>query len=73
MPRGAKILTIQVQNEIPCIWALVNPENEKENRYFEIFRTGQYIPVDIGIERKYINTFQLNGGRLEFHLFELIN
>ena len=73
MPKGAEILTIQVQNKIPCIWALVNPENEKEKRFFEIFGTGHDMPVDMGIERKYINTFQLNGGALVLHLFERIN
>lgn len=73
MPKGAEILTVQTQNETPCIWALVNPENEKETRYFEIFGTGHNVPVDMGIERKYINTFQLEGGRLVFHLFERLN
>ena len=29
MPKDAEILTIQTQNETPCIWALVNPENAK--------------------------------------------
>lgn len=72
MPKGAEILTVQNQNGIPCIWALVNPENEEEERYFEVFGTGHDVPVDIGIERKYINTFQLEGGSLVFHLFERI-
>jgi hypothetical protein len=25
MPQGAIILSLQTQNEVPCIWALVNP------------------------------------------------
>ena len=73
MPKGAEILTVQTQHEIPRIWALVDPENEKEKRYFEIFGTGHPIPIDMGIERKYINTFQLEEGRLVFHLFERID
>lgn len=72
MPGGAEILTIQTQNGMPCIWALVNPENDTEERCFEIFGTGHDVPVDMGIERKYINTFQLNGGGLVYHLFERI-
>lgn len=73
MPKGAEILTVQTQNETPCIWALVDTENEKEERYFEIFGTGHPVPVDMGVERKYINTFQLRGGSLVFHLFERLN
>ena len=80
MPKGAEILTIQTQqigkftpDETPCIWALVDTENGKEERYFEIFGTGHPIPNDMGVERKYINTFQLKGGALVFHLFERLN
>lgn len=72
MPKDAEILTIQTQNETPCIWALVNPENAKELRHFEVYGTGRDISCDIGIERKYINTFQLDGGSLVFHLFERV-
>ena len=73
MPKDAEILTIQTQNETPCIWALVNPENEKELRHFEVYGTGHDIHYDMGIERKYINTFQLYGGSLVFHLFERVD
>ena len=74
MPKGAEILTMQLQNEIPCIWALVNPENEKELRNFEIYGTGNNIHCDIGIERKYIGTFQLQSRvALVYHLFERVN
>jgi hypothetical protein len=73
MPKDAQILTVQNQNEEPCIWALVNPENEKESRHFELYGTGHDIHYDMGIERKYINTFQLMGGAFVYHLFERIN
>lgn len=73
MPKDAEILTIQTENETPCIWALVNPEKAIELRYFEIYKTNQDIHCDMGVERKYINTFQLDGGSMVFHLFERIN
>lgn len=73
MPEGAEILTIQVQDKKPCIWALVNPENEKESRIFEIYGTGHDINCDSEIKRKYINTFQLSGGMYVFHVFERLN
>jgi hypothetical protein len=76
MPAAAEILTAQWQNEEPCIWALVNPfEQKNETRTFEIFGTGKDVPVGMGVERKYINTFQMPSqiGPLVFHIFERIN
>lgn len=70
MPIGAKILTVQTQNETPCLWALVNPERkERKERYFEVFGTGHKIPLDLS--REYIGTYQLKGGSLVFHVFEI--
>jgi hypothetical protein len=67
MPKGAEILTVQVQNNIPCIWALVDPDAEIEHREFCMFGTGH----DFGlIDYKYIGTFQIHEGLLAFHLFE---
>ncbi len=69
IPIDAEILTIQMQYETPCIWAIVETESQPENRYFEIIGTGNPFPEE-SIERKYIGTFQLYGGGLVFHLFE---
>jgi len=73
MPKGAEILTVQTQQLIPVIWALVDPSAEKEERHFEVFATGENIHCDMGVERKYINTFQIADGVLIYHLFERIN
>ncbi len=71
LPIGAEILTVQVQGENACMWALVNPnETQKENRNIEIFGTGHPIGYGMGISRKYISTFQMHGGQLVFHAFE---
>lgn len=72
MPDGSEILTVQMQDDKPCIWALVNPLNTPTVRYFEVYGTGHSIHYDMGIERKYINTFQPGKG-LVFHLFERLN
>ena len=72
MPEGAEILTIQSQGNVPCIWALVEPDAPKENRCFEIIGTGDFITFENEIQKKYINTFQLHGGALIFHVFEII-
>ena len=68
MPKKAEFLTVQMQNGIACLWAMVDPSEEKERRLIEIIGTGN--PVEMGIERKYIATFQLYEGQLVFHVFE---
>ena len=72
IPLGAEFLTVQVQNNNPCIWALVDPSQPTEKRHIEIYGTGHRIHTDIGVERKYIGTYQLNGGSLVFHVFEYL-
>ena len=72
MPKGAEVLTVQTQNGDICLWALVDPQNKLEERYFEVYGTGHDIYCDMGIERKYIGTVQLNNG-LVFHVFERIS
>lgn len=67
MPKGAKILTVQVQSAYgPCVWALVDPSQELENVKIRIAGTGHPIKEDIV---KYIGSFQLQGGALVFHAF----
>lgn len=72
MPSEARILTVQEQDGIPCIWAMVNPSNTLEIRIIEMFATGQSIREDMGVDRQYIGTVQLYNGQLVFHLFERI-
>jgi len=70
LPIGSKILTVQMQGETLCLWALVNQEEETESRFIEIFGTGHTILYDFGMSREYISTFQMNNGELVFHVFE---
>jgi hypothetical protein len=70
IPTYGEILSVQVQNGTPCIWVLVNPEEEPEPRHFEIFGTGNPFPVDVGSDRRFIGTFQENG--FVWHLFERV-
>jgi len=67
MPKNAKILDVQIQHNEIQMWALVNENNEQEQRDFSIFGTGNEIPDDPG---DYIATFQLYDGKLVFHVFE---
>jgi hypothetical protein len=73
LPAKAEILTVQMQNATPYIWVLADLKISSEERFFEVFGTGHEIPYDMGIDRKYIGTFQMMGGSLIFHLFERLN
>ena len=68
MPRGAKVLCVQTQNGVPCIWALCDEEEQKVTRRFVVLGTGHDADAAIGAE--YVGTFQLPGGKLVFHVFD---
>lgn len=66
MPVEAKILTVQVQYDIPCLWALVDPDLHKVLRDICIVGTGRQFD-GLG---EYIGTFQRADGSLIWHVFE---
>lgn len=72
MPRGAEILSAQMQGDKPHLWALVNPsEQEQEIRVILVTGTGHNI-VDQNL--KFIDTFQMTSkimGIFVFHAFEV--
>lgn len=70
MPDNAKILAVQMQKSRPCIWALVEPSFPKTKRKFRLAGTGHSLDGEESIH--YIGTFQTYGGKLVFHLFEVI-
>lgn len=70
MPKGAKVLTARGQMNEICIWAEVDTEREAEQRHFEVFGTGHKMNEDMGVDRNYIGTAQLEGGALIFHVYE---
>lgn len=72
LPKGAEILTVQAQDNNPMLWALVNPDEETEERNFETFGTGHPVGYDMGVERTYIGTYHVKGDYV-FHVFERVN
>lgn len=68
MHKEAKILSIQNQREIPCIWVLVDDKQNLESRKFVTCLTGY--PIDTIPTDKYIGTFQLDDGNFVGHVFE---
>jgi hypothetical protein len=67
MPEGAKILCVQVQRGIACLWVMVDTRAEKVARRIAIVDTGHSCPGDSGA---YIGTFQLEDAGLVSHVFE---
>ena len=70
MPYGAVILSAFYQNNIPCLWAQVDPSRKLQKRKFMIFGTGHYIDTIYNL--KHIATFPEFDGTLIWHLFEVI-
>lgn len=68
MPANAKILSIQVQDGKPFVWALIYPNNDNEERTFFTYGTGNPIKL-FGQENYFLGTYQLRDGRLVFHVF----
>ncbi|MFW9989348.1 MAG: hypothetical protein ACFFC3_11890 [Candidatus Odinarchaeota archaeon] len=70
MPEGAKLLNFDVQRGTPTLWALINPNNKFEKRFFRFIGTGDIIEEEDDLN--FIGTIQMADGTLIFHLFEVI-
>lgn len=74
MPKGAKILTVQVQNNTPCLWCLCDPHPSvpEVTREIHIMGTGQEVDWwTQGLKPVYIGTYQLLGGEFIGHVFDV--
>lgn len=78
MPVGAEVLYVDVQEDEntgvagdgtrPYIWARVDPNAPMETRRFRFAGTGHPLEENVG---KHLRSFQMLGGKLVWHLFEL--
>ncbi len=69
MPAGSKILTVQTQHNVICLWAEVEPDGVPEQRTFAVIGTGH---ADIPpANRDYIGTVQQFDGSLVWHVYEV--
>ena len=71
MPTGAQVLCVQVQEDKPFLWAIVDPGQPLERRWFRLCGTGQLLGINLPTSR-YIGTFQLQEGTFIGHVFELV-
>jgi hypothetical protein len=68
MPDGAEIVHVDVRHNVPCLWAVVNPDAPVTTRRFQIAGTGH--PIKKG-PRRHVGTFLTRGGDFVWHLFEM--
>lgn len=66
LPCGAKPLCIQMQNGLPCLWAIVDPSAIEESVKVICRGTGHEFQ---GNEDYYLGTVQESGGALIWHFF----
>lgn len=72
MPLNAKILSVQMQHGEPQLWALVEETEGVEIKTIGVFGTGNPIITEDSERLEFIDTFQLYGGTLVFHCFEIL-
>lgn len=70
LPQGAKLLSVQMQNGAPVLWALVDPSAQLEIREIRVYGTGHPVP-NAGEHLVHIDTIQ--DGSLVWHVFELLD
>lgn len=69
MPKWSHILSFQAQEDVLCIWALIDTDNDLVQRRFYVAGTGQDLgTLPIFRVTQYIGTAQQRG--FVWHLFE---
>lgn len=66
MPRGSRTLTVQLQEGLPHVWAMVDTNNDVVARKFFVYGTGREILTPWLM--RYIGTVQMQGDA--WHVFE---
>ena len=67
MPTGSKVLSVQTQDGVPCLWALGDPSKSHKPRMIRILGTG-FQSADVHAHQ-YVGTFQQ--GLFVWHVFDL--
>lgn len=68
VPKHARVLTVQMRRDVPCMWVLADPNAELIQRQFLIAGTGFDLPPSMWRQWTYHGTFQT--GELVLHVFE---
>lgn len=69
IPFGGQILSAHAKaDNAPIMWVLVDPDMPMQERSLGIYTTNTALPDNPG---RYISSFTIYEGMLEFHLFEM--
>jgi hypothetical protein len=63
----SQVLNVDTQNGTPCIWCLVDVEEEQQQIKIRIIGTGN--PMPVLSKDDYLGTYQLHNGEQIFHVF----
>lgn len=66
MPTSAHVLSVQVQQGMICIWAVVSPSSLEGETEIYMYGTGHTMESN---RKSFIGTVQLDKGELVFHVF----
>ena len=70
LPVDTQILSVQMQNETPTIWALVDSERPKASCRIRIAGTGHELTTaDLPDDADFLGTIQFSEGQLVFHIW----
>lgn len=58
MQQGSEIVNVGIQDNRPCLWALVHPGWPKTQRMFRVIGTGHEVPTLGGAPYRHVGTFQ---------------
>ena len=72
IPHAATFLSLHVQNDVPCVWFLVDPDEERVQLHtFQVVGTGHnFDRLNAGVFR---GTVLLEGGALVLHVFDSVS
>lgn len=68
MPKGARLLSVQVQRGEPMVWAIVDHSQRTVRRRLSVRETGN--PLEDAFSGAFIGTIQMYGGAIVFHVFD---
>jgi hypothetical protein len=69
MPKGARVLSVEMVREQPSVYAVVDPDAPPAEVRFRLFGTGHvHSPTDF--PSTFVGTFQIPEAALVFHLFQ---
>lgn len=70
VPLGAKFLSVNSQHDKLCLWAIVDPDQEKRERWgVEICGTGLSADHVVDGTYQFIGTYVVNHGLLVWHVW----